>query len=368
MRTLYIHIPFCKFKCFYCSFVVNVAQEKRMTQYVSSLELEMKSHKNNNIDHVYFGGGTPTLLDEENLQRLLNGIRKNFSISKDAEITIEINPETVTESLVQVLIQGGVNRVSLGIQSFNNRILKFLGRTHEEDQIIKAYHVIKGAGMNNISFDFIFSIPGQSIDDLKQDLIKLINFDLQHVSLYSLTVEKNSKFYARNMILPENDYQIRQYELICGSLENFGLCQYEISNFSKIGYESKHNINYWTGGEYHGLGVGAHSHIDGERFWNIKKLTEYIDKLNRGVSIREGSEKLSPVRKLEERLLFGLRMNAGVKLKDLESESQASLSSFHQQKIDQFIKDGFLENKNNCLRTTFRGKLLLDEISAQLIE
>jgi len=367
MNSLYIHIPFCEHKCFYCSFVVSIGQEHRIDTYIDCLEREARHHQGEALMSIYIGGGTPTLISEQQLKRLFQIVHKYFKFSSDIEWTIEANPEGLQYSKLKYLKNEGINRISLGVQSLNDNYLKYLGRNHDASTAIHAYDQIRKVGFNNVNVDLMFSFPGQTINELTADVTALTRLDSEHISLYTLTIEKNSKFYAQNVQLQDDHDQAQQYQIVCDALGAKGFQQYEISNFSKPNKLSRHNLNYWLGGTYIGLGVGAHSHIGPRRSWNISKLSEYITCVQKGLSVEEGSEELAPYDKMKEAVLFGLRMNCGVNVKQITERFGFFLDDEQLKMIDQFIEGGFLVEDDGNLKTSVQGRLVLDELCAQLV-
>ena len=359
MPSLYIHIPFCSRKCLFCSFVIAVGQLRVRDDYVAALVAEMKNYRGMRVSTVYLGGGSPSLLDEDQLGRLMQAIRKNFLLEKNAEITIEVNPESVDAPKARFLNDVGFNRVSLGVQSLNDRYLKFLGRGHDAGCALEAYRILRQAGLSNINLDLMYAFPGQTQQELEDDVRALACQKSEHLSLYTLTIEPNSRFYATQMKLDDDEKLAEHYLLIARILDEYGFKQYEVSNFARPGFESAHNINYWQGGSYIGLGLGAHGFLKARRYWNTTRLQEYLQKALKGQSTIEGHEDLSEATKATEKLLFGLRMNKGV-LWEQVGESK-------HKDIQALIAGGFLVLENGFLKTTVKGRLVLDELSSRLI-
>jgi len=364
--SLYIHIPFCSRKCLFCSFVIAVGQEHRREEYVNALVNEMRHHEGRRIKTIYLGGGTPSQLDERHLDVLMTAIRKNFLFQNDIEITIEANPESINRAKAEFLKAQGFNRVSLGVQSLNDRYLKFLGRGHDASQARDAYRILRTAGFANINLDLMYAFPGQTKEELEQDVRAISFLGSEHLSLYTLTIEPDSRFYAAQMKLDDDEKLAEQYLLIARILNEYGFKQYEVSNFSKTPrFESRHNRNYWLGGPYTGLGVGAHGFDGRRRYWNISNLQDYIRRAGSGEQVMggldaiEGYEDLTDDQLSMEKVLFGLRMNEGIPW-DL-------VPSARQKLIKTWIKDGFLLLEKRYLKTTDRGRLVLDELSSRLI-
>ncbi len=364
---LYIHIPFCEQKCFYCSFVIAVGQEHRMKEYVDSLCVEMLAHRGIKMQTVYIGGGTPGFLASEQLKILFESIRKNFSLDKSVEITLEANPQDLDDQKTQCIFDLGVNRLSIGAQSFHDGRLQYLGRKHSAAMIIDAYHQARKIGFRNINLDLMYGFPHQTMIELEKDVQAITSLEAEHISLYTLTIEPNSRFFTKNLSLPESEIQVEQYVRVKELMNIKGYMQYEVSNFSKKGYESKHNLNYWKGGNYLGIGIAAHSYMNGKRFWNISKLSEYIQRLKQNQSSQEAFQNLSSSERFLDALLFGLRMNEGVNLNELEKKFNSQLDESRKNMLLQMVEHRLIEADDPWLRVTDQGRLVLDEICARLI-
>ncbi len=357
--SLYIHIPFCIRKCLFCSFVIAVGQEHRREEYVNALVNEMKGHEGKRIKTIYFGGGTPSMLDESHLDVLMKAIRNNFTFPNGIEITLEANPESINRAKAEFLKARGFNRISLGVQSLNDRYLKFLGRGHSASMARDAYRILREAGFTNINLDLMYAFAGQTKEELEQDVRAISAMGSEHLSLYTLTIEPNSRFHAVQMKLDDDEKLAGQYLLTARILNGAGFKQYEVSNFAKPGFESVHNRNYWQGNPYIGLGVGAHGFSGQRRYWNTSNLQDYIKRAGRGDLVMEGLEELTNSQLTMEKILFGLRMNEGVPWN--------IVPSFKHAKIRAWIRDGFLLLEDGYLKTTDRGRLVLDELSSRLI-
>lgn len=356
--SLYLHIPFCRCKCLFCSFVISVGQERLVDDYLTALVGEMKNYKGARISTVYVGGGTPSQLDSHQLGILMDNIRKNFLLGSNAETTIELNPESINLSKARFLKAIGFNRVSLGVQSLNDRYLKFLGRAHNAVRAIEAVSILREAGFTNINLDLMYAFPGQTVPELEDDVRSISVQKSEHLSLYTLTIEPNSRFYATQMKLDDDDKLADQYLSVVRILDEYGFKQYEVSNFAKSGFESAHNINYWQCGPYIGLGMGAHGFLDDRRYWNTANLQQYLQKAGKQTVI-EGYEDLNVDTKDAEKLVFGLRMNQGVPWEQVGTSKHKD--------IQPLIEAGFLVLENGFLKTTQQGRLVLDELSSRLI-
>jgi oxygen-independent coproporphyrinogen-3 oxidase len=364
--STYIHIPFCRKKCFFCSFAVAVGQASRFDEYLAALGREVACYSGRKIGTIYIGGGTPSCLEAGQITELRRLIGASFQFSDEAEITFEANPESLDEEKAAALQVAGINRVSLGIQSMDDARLEFLGRAHRKDDAVRAFGVLRSAGFRNINVDLMYGFPGQSEEELSRDLDAVLAFKSEHISIYSLTVEERSLFFARKVGL-DGDAQASAYELIRRRLADAGYRQYEVSNFARPGFESEHNLNYWRGGEYIGLGMAAHSHLDGRRFWNIDTLPLYLGMMAERGDALAGEERLTGIEKLMEIFLFGLRMNEGVDLGSLERRMGVELPLEKREAIESFMEMGLLEEAVDRIRATDRGRLVLDEISARLV-
>ncbi len=365
--SLYVHIPFCAKKCLFCSFAIAVGQGHRTLDYIGALEKEAARYKGARVSTVYLGGGTPSFLNEKELERLAGLVRRNFICGPDSEWTIEANPESLDLSKAKFLKSLGMNRLSLGVQSLSDRYLKFLGRNHDRNGALRAYDHARKAGFDNINLDLMFDFPEQTSDELTQDVQAMTALESEHVSLYSLTIEENSRFFAKQLKLDDEERLAAHYVLICELLEKAGVCQYEVSNFCSDRRASQHNMNYWNGGSYIGLGVGAHGYLDHRRFWNVSRLQDYFSGVDASGEAVEGFENLTPQTRLMERVLFGLRMNDGICLQDIEQSAGVTLTVERSKMIDDFVNDGFFVREGTRIKTSMKGRLVLDELSSRLI-
>jgi len=367
MLALYVHIPFCLKKCFYCSFPVVVGKTDKAALYLSFLKREARNFFGQTIGTVYLGGGTPTELRVRDLEDLCAWIRTTFILPKTAEWTVEMNPEGVSDEKLSVLRAFGVNRVSLGAQSFQDSFLRSVGRVHREEDIYRAYRLIRKAGWDNVNVDMMYGLPGQDIGDFQKDLNRLMSLDPDHVSVYALTPEEGSRFYTRGQTLPSTTLQAEQYRYLVVELEHRGWAQYEVSNFARQGKLCVHNRHYWRGGNYLGLGLGAHSHRNGHRYWNTDRWPVYIDRMRRGLSVRGGEEFLNPAQRQTESLVFGLRMNEGVCLRELARRFQRPLREDQIRFLSEAIALGWLSRRGDRVQTTLNGRLVLDGICRRLM-
>lgn len=307
INAIYIHIPFCVKKCNYCDFV-SFSNNKNRDIYISYLVKELKLYSNYTYDTVYIGGGTPSLLKIDEVKEILD----NINIAENAEITFEVNPKTVNYKKLEELKTLGINRLSIGCQSFNNDILKTLGRIHSSEIAIETYKNAKKIGFDNINLDLIFAVPGQTLEILKKDLEILKELSPQHISIYSLILEENTKFWemklAKELDLIDEDTEAEMYKYIIEYLENIGYNHYEISNFSKPNYESKHNLKYWRNQHYVGAGLGASGYIKNKRYKNEINFENYFDKIDDNIFPIMEEEELNDRYIEEYRYILGLRL------------------------------------------------------------
>ena len=365
--SLYIHIPFCRSKCFYCSFVSFENKDELIAPYLQALKKEAALYRGQKVSTVYIGGGTPTYLDAACLKTLFSIINTDFVLGKDSEVTIEANPAAFDTKKIKVLADGGVNRVSLGVQSFSDKNLNWLGRSHSPVCAISTFKTLRKAGFKNLNLDLIYSLPGQSEKDIKKDVSELVSLDSEHVSLYALAVPGGSKLAERKVEPPLSETQARHYLLVTELLKKAGFLHYEVSNFAKQGFECRHNVNYWRGGDYIGLGAAAHSHLSGRRFWNTADPETYIAAFKTKASAKAGEEKLKKDGRFMEAFLIGLRLTEGVDIRELESRFNAALTPDKEEQLNGFVREGLLARDQNRIRASMSGMVVLDEICSRLI-
>ena len=356
MKGLYIHIPFCVRKCRYCDFVSYCNRNSDFDRYIDTLVSEMKNYSGAEIDTVFMGGGTPTVLSAAQLERVCKSIFKFFKINNDYEFTVEANPGTVDDEKAKALLCAGVNRISLGVQSFNDSELKKIGRIHDFETAYNAVMMLDKSGFDNISIDLMTALPGQSMESLMHSLRMAVTLPIKHISTYSLIIEDNTpmaKDYADGLLeLPDEDTDRAMYAAAKRFLKGYGFDQYEISNFAMNGYESRHNIKYWVCEEYIGIGAAAHSYIDGMRFSNTVSLDEYMSK---GYTSHE-AEVLTSDDMIVEFIIMGMRMNRGISEKEFSRRFGKELNELYGNQLDKFEKGGFIERKDGFVRFTDKGR------------
>ena len=359
VKSVYIHIPFCKQKCKYCSFVSYSCLNKIQEYLLKLLEEIDSCYKGEKINTLYFGGGTPSLLTANQIKQIIN----KFNINNDCEITIELNPDDINFIYLQELYTIGINRLSIGSQTFDNNILKTIGRRHNSEQILTAVKVAQKVGFKNISVDLIYGLPTQTLDILQKDLDCITSLGVQHISTYGLKIEEDSfwgKHYPQN--LPDDDSQADMYLLINNYLERRGYNRYEISNFAQKGFSSRHNLNYWNNEEYYGFGVSAHGYVNNIRYSNFSTLDKYLYSPIK----RENEHKQTTEEKLEEEIFLGFRKEAGINLKRIEQKFGIDFSDKYKSILDKYIPQYIKKTPQGyCL--TLEGVLLSNNILSEFL-
>ena len=359
-KSVYIHIPFCKSKCKYCSFTSFVGINDGIKQgYMYSLLKEIsENYRGEKLNTLYFGGGTPSLMPIDFLSKII----KKFNLNTDSEITLELNPDDVTEEYLKSLLVIGVNRLSIGSQTFNDEILKLIGRRHNSSQIEETVKLAQKSGFKNINVDLIYGLPLQTKELLLFDLEKFLELDIQHISTYGLKIEDGS-FFGKNppKNLPDEDTQADFYELINEKLENQGFYRYEISNFAKKGFESKHNLNYWHNEEYYGFGVSAHGYVDGIRYSNFTEFEKYMQ----NPSLHEFGNFLTDKEKLEEEIFLGFRKREGIDTKRIKEKFSIDFEKQYQDVLEKY-KDYFIKSEKGYA-LNIKGVLISNVILAEFI-
>jgi oxygen-independent coproporphyrinogen-3 oxidase len=370
LKGLYIHIPFCVKKCLYCDFYsIESPSTEVINQYLSALIKEIESQKErlSEIRTVYIGGGTPSILKPEQLSFLMDKVNLYLVPSRIIEFTVETNPGTVDRQKLRVLKEHGVTRISLGVQSFKEKELRLLGRSHSLRDIFQAIEEIKALNLD-LSIDLIYGLPFQSLNDWLQNLSRAIEIDPGHVSAYELTVEEGTPFCLEissgRIQKPSDEDIVRMYEYAVHYLEEKGYIHYEVSNFARPGRECHHNINYWKRGEYIGLGAGAHSFFEGIRRENFNDLTAYINSVNLGRLPYKKVSKLSLEDEFMELVMLGLRMKEGISIDEIPC--QAFKERFISNAVP-LIKEGLLERAGDIIRPTLKGFIFLNEVIIRLI-
>ncbi len=374
--ALYIHIPFCRKKCPYCSFYSVIYDEAPASAYIDALAGQIEDIRAGEpaVSTIYIGGGTPAVLSIGLLKRLLGALKK-FT-GPETEFTIEANPESLSDEKSSLLLDGGVNRISIGIQSFNDRKLQKLGRMHTAQQATDAVSLAKKAGFNNISIDLIFGVWGEILDGWKSDLDKVSRLPVDHVSCYSLTYEENTELFKAKKsgtILPLVDEAVaKMYEYTLDYLPLLGFRQYEVSNFAKESCRCRHNLNYWDNGPYIGLGASAVSYIEGVRQANISEIGEYLAKAAAPETLVASSEKLSDIERAKETASLKIRTNDGIGLKWFREKTGFDFLDLEKDVLALLVEKGLVEYKHeegraSGVRLTRKGLLFCDTVSSELL-
>ena len=372
---LYIHIPFCIKKCAYCDFLSWSGDKDQKEEYVRDLEQEIRSYKTFAADYqvstVYFGGGTPSILETGQIERIMEALRQTFRIEKKAEITLEMNPGTARKEKLKVYRQLGINRLSIGIQSVKNENLKLLGRIHTYEDFLESYHMAREAGFDNISGDLISSLPGQTLEEWKEELEILIRTPLEHLSVYQLIIEEGTEFYERygehEELLPDEETSREIYLWTGEYLENQGFRQYEISNYARAGKESRHNLRYWGRKDYLGLGLGAASMIRNMRMSNTRDWEKYRTGCRDPRKIREEVEFLEEPRQIEEFMFLGLRKTRGVSRKEFRRTFGKDLDLIYEKTLKKYLENGMLQESGDRIFLSEEGILLSNQIFADFL-
>ena len=368
--SAYVHIPFCTQICYYCDFSKVFIKNQPVDSYLEHLIEEYDSYDIKNLRTLYIGGGTPTALSAPQLAFLLEKLTDKLDLSYLEELTIEANPGDLDQEKIAVLKDSPVNRVSLGVQTFNDRMLKQIGRSHSEKDIYENIANLKKAGFDNISIDLIYALPKQTMEDVKTNVSKAIALDIPHMSLYSLILENHTVFMNRmrrgKLPLPKEDLEAEMFDYIIAELEKAGFEHYEISNFSKPGFESRHNLMYWDNAEYYGIGAGASGYVNGVRYKNHGPIRHYLQAVEAG-NARVQEEMLTLKEKMEEEMFLGLRKKSGVSKKRFEEKFGISFEDQYGAVVSELTEQGLLVPDRDIVRMTKQGLFLGDTVAEKFI-
>ena len=358
---IYIHIPFCKQKCYYCDFVSYCNKDNLIEKYIQAVKKEIQLQEIiKEIDTIYIGGGTPSYIEAKYIKEILEEI-KTKNVSKEAEITIEVNPGTVTLEKLQEYKNYGINRLSIGLQSTQNNLLKTIGRIHNFEEFLETYKMARKIGFKNINVDLMLGLPNQKISDLKESLEKVLELKPEHISVYSLIVEENTpiadKIEKNELILPEEETERNMYWYVKNTLELNGFHHYEISNFAKKSFESKHNLNCWEQQEYIGIGTSAHSYVENVRYSNTENLEKYIDNIEQGTP--ENNKIIHEVQnendKKKEFMLLGLRKIDGIKISEFKKAFGDNPIYLFRNELKKLSDEELIEIDDDIIRLTNKG-------------
>lgn len=371
---IYIHIPFCKKKCKYCDFISFNCNEKEWERYFKALTKEIQNCKvNKKVTTIYIGGGTPSLVDSKYISQVIEDIKNKFEIADDAEITIEINPGTVNEEKLLEYRKIGINRLSIGLQSTHDRILNLIGRVHNFEQFENTYELAKNVGFTNINVDLMLAIPTQTEKELIDSVNKVINLNPKHISIYSLILEEGTEF---EKLISNNELELldekterTMYWKTKTILEKNGYEHYEISNFAKKGFQSKHNLDCWNQEEYIGFGLASHSYIDNKRYSNTNYFEEYvknieIGKFEKNVEVHENQDRET---KAKEYMMLGLRKIAGVSISEFERKFRINPLFYFRFEIEQLVDEDLIEVDLDNIKLTKKGLNLANLVFEEFI-
>lgn len=371
---IYVHIPFCKHKCYYCDFISYVNKENLVERYVNVLIKEItdvatgnKLDYENGIDElfkvntIYIGGGTPSFIESKHIVNIINAIKKYFKVNENAEITIEVNPGTVDENKLKDYFKVGINRLSIGLQSTNDNLLKEIGRIHTYKVFLDTYTLARKVGFRNINTDLIIGLPKQTIEDVEKSVKDLINLNLEHISVYSLILEEwtvlEKQVRSGKLKLPEDEEERKMYWKVKSMLEENGYNHYEISNFAKHGYESQHNLDCWKQKEYVGFGAAAHSYTNGVRYSNIENIEEYIENYenDRIADNFVFHEKQTHNMKVKEYMMLGLRKLNGINIQEFKEKFAANPIYVFKNELEKLVNEDLLKIDGDYIRLTNKG-------------
>ncbi|WP_433707194.1 radical SAM family heme chaperone HemW [Paenibacillus illinoisensis] len=374
-QAVYLHIPFCTNKCFYCDFNSYVLKDQPVMQYLEALEREMehtvKANPPGEIKTIFVGGGTPTALKPDEMAVFLRSVKTYFpNWADDIEFSMEANPGTTDAEKLAVMKEGGVNRVSFGVQAFQNDLLTGIGRIHNTDDVYRSLENARKAGLTNLSIDLMFGLPNQTVEMLNESIDKALELGLPHYSIYSLKVEENTLFhtlYQKNQLpLPHEDDELQMYLLLMKRMKEAGYGQYEISNFAKPGFESRHNITYWRNEDYYGLGAGAHGYVGRERHMNIKGINPYVEASRAGLPRLDHFE-ISRAEAMEDYLMVGLRMLEGASALRFNEQFGESMEDVFAKPLGKMLNAGLLERTSDGFRLSEQGILFGNDVFAEFI-
>ena len=371
---LYIHIPFCKQKCQYCDFNSYAGKENLIETYMKWVEFELKGlgegnrvDYENNLDDlivvksIYIGGGTPSFIDSKYIEKIMEIVKECYTIDSNAEITIEVNPGTVSQKKLETYLNSGINRISIGLQSTHNEILSKLGRVHSYEEFLYTYNLARNVGFKNINVDLMLGLPNQSLNDLQESINEVINLEPEHISVYSLIIENGTPFCEKlekqEIALPSDELERAMYWETKRKLEKAGYTHYEISNFAKPGFESKHNLSCWNQEEYIGIGASAHSYTNNVRYSNIDSIEDYIRNYENGNEIDNFvfHEKQNKESKMKEFMMLGLRKIQGIHIQDFKNKFGENPIYLYKKELEKLVNEELLEIDGDIIKLTDKG-------------
>ncbi|MBF7024367.1 radical SAM family heme chaperone HemW [Staphylococcus kloosii] len=364
VKSAYIHIPFCVKICTYCDFNKYFIQNQPVDHYLDCLIKEMEMSKTRKLQTMFVGGGTPTALDVNQLEKLLKAINNIFTIT--GEYSFEANPDELTLEKLELLKRYGVNRLSMGVQTFNPKLLEVLGRSHKTEDIYSAVDNARAVGFESISLDLMYQLPQQSLEDFKESLDLALALDIDHISSYGLILEPQTQFYNMyrkgKLSMPNEDVGEAMYEYLITRMNESEMHQYELSNFGKVGHESEHNKVYWKNEGYYGFGAGASGYVDGERYTNVNPVNHYIKKIENNERPVLHATKPTRTEQMEEEMFLGLRMNQGVSISRFHKKFDISINEIFGQTLSDLLERGLIKQNNDYFSLTERGKVIGNEV------
>lgn len=374
MAGLYIHIPFCKKKCIYCDFF-SIANRSDEAEYVlallSEFDMRISELKGADIETIYIGGGTPSVLSEANLSCLIEGLKQRLDFNKVQEFTIEVNPDDVTQEFANRIVALGINRVSMGVQSFVDSELKLINRRHDAKGAVQAVETLKAAGISNISIDLIYGLPTQTLDSWQYSVAEAIKLNVKHISAYSLSYEEGTALYVlreRGKITEcDEDDCVKMYDLLVVMLREAGFLHYEISNFAQSQFYSRHNSNYWNKTPYLGLGCSAHSYDGKERSYNIADVKKYVMEISSGAIVKEVDE-TQPWEQYNEDIMIGLRTMWGVDLSEIDKRYGKNVADKFKKTAEKYLLAKDMKRSENNYSLTEQGVMIADLIIRDLMQ
>ncbi|KIY21084.1 MULTISPECIES: radical SAM family heme chaperone HemW [Mesobacillus] len=374
MKSAYIHIPFCHHICHYCDFNKVFMKGQPVDDYLDALANEMKltvKPEQDVFKTIFVGGGTPTALDERQLSKLVESIQELLNFHQEIEYTFEANPGDLSKEKLVILRDAGVNRLSFGVQTFHDELLKKIGRSHRAKDVFESIENAKAAGFDNISIDLIYSLPSQTKEDFIDSIKTALSLGLVHYSGYSLIIEPKTVFYnlmqKGKLPITSEDTEAQMYDTLIDQMEKHGLHQYEISNFAIPGYESRHNLTYWNNEEYYGFGAGAHGYVQGLRRANYGPLKKYMEPVNNGDLPIMSEHKVTREEQMEEEMFLGLRKTKGVSIRHFAKKFGINPTEFFAEQIKDGIRKGLLETNSDQIFLTRQGRMLGNEVFQSFI-
>lgn len=367
MKGLYIHIPFCVRKCDYCDFLSFACGHDRIDGYIDALEREMSEYGGTAVDTIFIGGGTPSVMSASAIERLCAAVKRHFALAPDTEWTMEVNPGTVDKDKLAAMQRGGINRVSVGVQSFNDAELAAVGRIHDANAAVKTVEMLAEFGFRNVSIDLMMSLPAQTSESFKSSLERAVTLPITHISVYSLIIEDGTpikeKYDNGIFAMPDEDTDRELYRYTKDFLARHGFNRYEISNYARDGFASRHNIKYWDCDECIGIGLGAASYVDGVRYANTRDMDEYMSGVFRG----DDGERLDERDKIGEFMMLGLRKTEGVSLAEFAKRFGYDIRSVYGAELDKFTSAGLLEVADGFVRLTEDGLDLANTVMCEFL-